>query len=342
MTRVIGPIRVALALSVLALLVPTARAGDDVVVRTSFPTPIAAYGGWLAWSDRDASTGAFRLVLRSPTSNGAARRPAIAPRSVPFDVDLGPGVGGGVVAAYSRCKTEPAQQGGYPTPMAYHSGRGCVPYVLNVAGGAERRVTRVAAPDASEVWPSPWRGSLAFERTYDRKRSVPYLYVGRYDRPARSVRVPGGPQGRQARASSSANGLDLYGRRLAFAWTFPASGEGPDTQIRLDTLGGGAERVAAQGGGGITQVELGWPAFDGGWLSWSRECYGDPEGCPRRYGLERRRIAGGAVEHATGPKVVISHDVDGPATYVLVPVEPCSTVIRVQCDELRRLTPKYG
>ena len=43
--------------------------------------------------------------------------------------------------------------------------------------------------------------------------------------------------------------LDLYGKRLAFGWTYAGRSEGLDTEIRLDTLGGGHARIAYQRGG---------------------------------------------------------------------------------------------
>lgn len=320
-------------LVVFALVIPAARAHADApvapVTPIGAPTPIAAYGGWLAWSEHPAgSSTAYRLVLRSP--DGVVSRPPIPTRSISFDVDLGPSANGGVVAAYSRCTTE-ARQSASPTPSDYGAGRGCAPYLLDIATGVERRVVTADAPDASEVWPSPWRGALAFERVYASKPSYPYLYVGRSDRAARSVREPGGARQVCARdrrtgrstcsdaTRSRAAGLELYGRRFAFGWSYQGLSEGRTSEIRLDTLGGGHELVAHQAGGGLTQVELGWPALVGSTLSWARECYGDPGGCPGRYGLQRRAIAGGATNGTTTSEpLILSHDADAGASYVLL------------------------
>ncbi|MGZ6576123.1 MAG: hypothetical protein ACXVHJ_34600 [Solirubrobacteraceae bacterium] len=322
------------------------KATGQVLAQVNTLTPIATQSGWLAWSERDVAHG-FRLVLRAP--DGALRRPAIRRRSVPFDVDLGLDSADRVVATYSRCTKEPQPQLGYPTPAGYDTGRGCAPYLLDVMSGRERRVTQADAPGASEVWPSPWRDRLAFERVYEDDPGEPVIYVGRSQGAAHSVRQAGGtnticpPRVRRCKSSSrlSANGLELHGDRLAFTWVHETGGEGPGTQIRLDTVGGSGRLVAAQRGGGITQVELGWPAFSGRWLTWSRECFGDPQGCPGRYGLERAPLTGGAIERAPGPRFVISHDADATATFVLDQGAGCITASNETPCELSRLAPVF-
>lgn len=140
----------------------------------------------------------------------------------------------------------------------------------------------------------------------------------------------------------SANGLELRGDRLAFTWVHDTGGEGSGTQIRLDRVGGAGRLVAVQNGGGITQVELGWPAFSGRWLTWSRECFGDPEGCPGRYGLERAPLTGGVVQRAPGPRAIISHDADASATYLLGQGAGCIGRPDQTPCELLRLTPVFS
>ncbi len=330
-----------LPLAAAAALAPTAHAAaGGSLAHVTAPTPIAAYGGWLAWSSQDATQPKlFDLMLRAP--DGTVTRPAIAPRTVPFDVDLGPDVDGGVVAAYSRCTTEPDPDVSYPVPALYERGAGCAVYLLDIASGAERKATTVDAPGASEVWPSPWRGRIAFERIYARKPSSTYLYVGRYDQTAPSTRVPGGPRGTDTRSAASA--LELHGSSLAFAWSYQGSGEGLSTQIRLDTVGGGHDLVAnRRGGGAETGVDLAWPAFDGGWLTWAQVCFGDPGGCPGRYGLYRRHAAGGAIQRAAGPRIVISADGAGAgATLALTGACFDTGAGSAGCD-VTRLTPAYG
>jgi hypothetical protein len=52
-------------------------------------------------------------------------------------------------------------------------------------------------------------------------------------------------------------------------------------------------------------------------MFWSLQCFGDPGGCPGRYGLFRHRIATGETERAPGPQSVLAHERDGATTYVL-------------------------
>ncbi len=96
--------------------------------------------------------------------------------------------------------------------------------------------------------------------------------------------MPGGARSTCARCNplpgSKATQLDLYGTRLGFTWTYLAGGEGLDSEIRLDTIGAGHRRVAHQNGGGLTQVQLGWPAFDSGSLYYSISCFGDRAAAP--------------------------------------------------------------
>ena len=294
--------RIVAVLVAFAILVPAARA-QEVIAPIGAPTPLAAYGGWIAWSERDGRAGPFRLVLRAP--DGSIGRVAVPPSGSAFDVDLGPDVDGGVVAAYTRC-----------------SSSDCSPYLYDVSEGRERRLDGIDAPRADESWPSPWRGRIAFQRRYDHKRAYPYLYTSRYDRRVRSVRMPGGAREECVRdrrtrrlscspdTRSRATGIELAGTRMAFAWTYSGRSEGLDTEIRLDTIGGGHERIAHQDGGGLTQPTLAWPAIDEGRLYWTRSCVGDLSGCVRRHEVLRRRIRGGPIDSMPGPVTVVSHDRD--------------------------------
>jgi len=185
-------------------------------------------------------------------------------------------------------------------------------------------VVHASARHANESWPSLWRDTLAFARDYDNKPGLGYLYTRAIASGRTSVRMPGGARGVRSRCencqltpASHATQLDLYGSRLGFAWTYLASGEGLDSEIRLDTVGAGHRRVAHQAGGGLTQVQLGWPAFAAGKLYWSISCFGDPSGCPGRYGLRRLRYSTGDVQRAAGPPHPLSHERDGDLTYLL-------------------------
>lgn len=314
---------VAIAAALLALLALAAPAAAQDVVRLDRPSPIAAHGGWLAWSARGAD-GLFHLTLRDPS--GAVTTPAIAGRATSFDVDLGPGAGGGLVATYSRCRVEVQTAGSY-IPADYDEGRGCDAYLLEITTGAERRLGGVSTANADETWPSVWRDKVAFVRSYDSKPTLPYIYA----RPlagGRSERLPGGARkvctrtGRRVSCTdervSRPYALDLYGKRLAFGWTYAGRSEGLDTEVRLDTLGGGHTRIAYQRGGGLTGRALGWPAFESGRVYFSEACYADTGGCIRQPELQRYRISTRTTEGADADKSILSHDRDRGVNWLLI------------------------
>lgn len=315
----------------LAILLATtgvSTAAAQTVVRLDRPAPIDAYGGWLAWSERDV-TGTFRLKLRDPVGN--VTTPPVAGRATSFDVDLGPGPAGGVVAAYSRCAEEVGSSGGF-LPADYDEGRGCDAYLYDLAAVTERKLDGLSVDQADETWPTVWRDRVGFVRSYDRKPDLPYLYV----RPlagGRSERMPGGSrnqcwrnnQGRlhcTDRRVSRPYALDLYGRRLAFGWTYAGNREGLDTMIRMDTIGGGHGKIAFQGGGGLTGRAMGWPSVDNGRIYFSNACYADTSGCVGEPELHRYRISTRGMESAQGPKAILGHARDRGTTFLLVDEAP--------------------
>jgi hypothetical protein len=308
--------------SLLALLTLAAPAAAQDVARLDRPTPLSAHDGWLAWSARGAD-GQFHLTLRDP--DGIVTTPVIAGRATSFDVDLGPGPDG-LAATYSRCRVEVGSAGSY-LPADYDEGEDCDVYLYDVASGAERRVAGASTATADETWPTVWRDRIAFVRSYDSKPTLPYMYA----RPlagGRSERQPGGTRnvctrtGRRvsctAERVSRPYALDLYGRRLAFGWTYAGRSEGLDTEIRLDTLGGGHARVAYQRGGGLTGRALGWPSFESGRVYFSEACYADTGGCIRQPELQRYRISTRTTEGADADKAILSHERDSGVDWLLI------------------------
>ena len=114
------PLRVAAGLcAAAAALAPAARAqSPDRVAALQRPAVVAAYGRVIAWSDWSPADDRYHLLVRHDNRTDPAPVP---PRTVPFDVDAGPGPGGTVVLAYSRCATEPPQLS--PTRWARGSAR---------------------------------------------------------------------------------------------------------------------------------------------------------------------------------------------------------------------------
>ena len=91
-----------LPLFVLALaLAPTApAAADQAVAEIARQAPVAAYGGWEAWSSYDEATGRYALVVAMPGKPAAPV--GISTSSRPFDVSLGPDRNHNVAAVYQR------------------------------------------------------------------------------------------------------------------------------------------------------------------------------------------------------------------------------------------------
>ncbi|MEJ7784646.1 MAG: hypothetical protein WKF96_07570 [Solirubrobacteraceae bacterium] len=87
------------ASAALALAAPASA--DDFIGTLTRDTPIAAYGGVVAWSQHDEATHRYGLTLRYPGGRILAARIPDAAR--PFDVSLGPDARGRTVALYTRC-----------------------------------------------------------------------------------------------------------------------------------------------------------------------------------------------------------------------------------------------
>lgn len=305
--------------------------------------------GVLAWSSFDASTGAWFLTIRR---DGVAQRVPIAPRAVPFDVDLGHDAAGRLVAAYSRCDRE----SGFPP-----SGRGCDLYTYDLSAGRERRLAGASTDVASEFLPSLDGGRVAFARVYERRTGAAgrrtHLFVRRLD--AGSEReLPGGLRNPDPRTGPS--GLDLGGRRLAFSWDVhgPAGIQFPygASEIRVDELDGGQTLVQRDAGGGLSNAAPLSPALVGGELR-----YGDSflsEGTPgvsdlRSYDLAsgRRgraavelRIAGAAADRSATAYVscTVESAPSGPSCCGTAPRSPTPIASSCACRTRRRRRPTTG
>jgi hypothetical protein len=286
------------ALAGAAVHAPPAPAADTVVTTVDRPTPLSAYGGGLLWSARDPQTGRYRLMYTQPyTPPGPL--PGVPERDVPFDADLGPGLHGMFLAVYSRCDREPRfdplDSAG---PPDYTTGRGCDLYQYDFLHKRETKLRNASSPTASEVLPAVWKDRIAFARVYD-GRSRSYLYERPRTTTGPSRRMPAGSPGTGA-LRAHPTGIDLYGRRLAFAWTY-ASGRAlsAGSQIRLDdTQTKAVTTVDDDRGGGLTTIERGSPAFKSARLYYARLCQSDPGGCAGRAALVRDRYSTGLLQTA--------------------------------------------
>ena len=164
----------ALAAVLAGLALPAIAQADDLVATPSRATPVSAYAGRVAWSAYDPAQNAYVLMT---SAGGVTSAVPVAPRTVPFDVDLGPDQNGDTVAAYSRCRREP----GMRPPAAgnaivqlptWETGRGCDIYRFTFATGRETPIAVANSPTASEFLPTVWKARVAFARVYERKRGV--------------------------------------------------------------------------------------------------------------------------------------------------------------------------
>lgn len=301
--RIVG---LALALA----LAPGGASAADVVEQLPNSTPISHFGDTAVWSSKDPATNLYRLVAYR---GGQQRVLPVAPRSVPFDVDLGPGPDGGLSAVYSRCREEPRSLGVPPIP-AYTTGRGCDIYRFELSTERETKLSGASTNQASEMLPSIWRNEIAFARAYEQREGqrdglelsvLPYLYVRCIDNcsgKTGSRRQRGGFRGRTGLPGPIA--LDLYGVRLGFIWSFQGSGETSQYRARMDTTTGGHRVIAETGGGGLSRSWFVSAAFDRGRFFFGMDCFGDPGGCGdlgRRRKLLRYRISTGELTKALLP-----------------------------------------
>jgi hypothetical protein len=303
------PALAALIVVLVALSAATPGRADFTLAKVARPTPVATWTDrrpvtFMAWSEFDPASGGYRLTVRHVHLNQTEPVP-IAPRAVPFDVDLGPGPGGTVVATYSRCAREPTLQGGFAVLPIWASGRGCDLYQFDFTSGTETKLAWASSPRASEFLPSTWRGRVAFARVYEgregRRGIYPYLYTRRVGGKRSSKRQPGGPRGNTGLPGPTA--LDLYGRRLTLAWTRSTGGLQPGhSEIRLDTLGGQHAVLDSQRAGLAGRILVS-PGVVKGRVHWAQQML-DPDAlgrsAPEAF-YRRRRISSGRTQEASVP-----------------------------------------
>ena len=213
------------------LATATARA-QTTIAQPGGASKVSTYAGVTAYSVRGPD-GRWRLVHDTNT-NGQAEQVPIAARAVPFDVDLGPGTDGQVLAVYSRCEQEPQldRRSTGPAP-AWTTARRCDLYRYDFRSGQESLLDGPSTSN-TEVLPTIWRDRVGFVRIYqDRdglRGRVPYVYVREPGR--RSERQPGG--GRGVNGLPGPVGLDLEDTLLGMAWTYERE-QGGVSEMRLGT-----------------------------------------------------------------------------------------------------------
>jgi hypothetical protein len=251
-------VQLTILLAVLAFSPATAHGSEQALVSIPSATALTAYGGHVVWSEQGPSA----LWYLTDWHDGSTSRLPVAPRAVPFDVDLGPAADGRPVAVYSRCVPE------RPTVAPdWMLARGCDLYEFDFVSGKERLLAGVSSRRRSETTPSIWRGSIAFARRLP-GRPKARLYLKRAGH-RRLVRLPGGtfpPCDRQfcgprePRPYAGADALDLGPRSLAFLWRLSHGkviGTGVAWELRLDPLSGRRGTIASSGTvGGACEIGL--------------------------------------------------------------------------------------
>jgi len=140
-TPAIGALILAAAVTGAALIPAAAQAVPRVLSPENAPTRVAAWESTIMWSRQDPATGRYQLM--KSVAGGPPAAVAVPPRSgAPFDVDLGTSSSGATFAVYTR--------------------NGDI-YRLNVATGAEAKLTRLSSPKV-ERSPTIQRGRIAFIR----------------------------------------------------------------------------------------------------------------------------------------------------------------------------------
>jgi hypothetical protein len=155
------------ALAVLALIPAAPAAADQPIAEISRESPVAAYGGWEAWSAFDEASGSYALTLRDP--QGAVKAAPLAPSDQPWDVSLGSDARGDVVAVYRSCGEA-----------------GCDVRRLNVATGRDQALRSVSSPSYDEATPAIWRSTVVFTRRVGRC-DVPYVKDLSSSKPSRRL-----------------------------------------------------------------------------------------------------------------------------------------------------------
>ena len=269
-----------------------------------------ASGNWLAWSAYDPVGRDYRLMLRGP--GGAVTPAPVPPRAVPFDVELGPRAGGGLIAVYSRCRVEPRLDRRDMLPLPA-TGRDCRLYRYDIGSPGERAIPG----SGSRVLPSVWNGELAFAKL--QRDGAPALYIGSLN--GRVVhRLAAGTA--DVSPGFGPRALVLHAGHVAFVWEY-ATKSGLRSELRLDGPGGGSLMLDSVWSRTGSARELS-PSFAGlalGTLVWARREAGE-ESWIEVYGLPNHHLdaylAPDPIEAlATNYFASVNHLAAGAAIYAL-------------------------
>lgn len=227
----------AAVLTSLACIGAPSVATADVVDTTDVPTQLAAWGGVAAWSKYDNQRYTLRISI-----GGQILTAPVAPRSEPFDLDVGPDGHGRPTIVYSRCRS-----------VRRH---GCDLYRYDVEAFRERKLVSVNARHRSEFSPAIWRNKIVFfahreKRNRQFAERVPWLYNGTIAG-KRTVRMRGGPDSVKGLRSCEGCGrpgpesVDFDGAKAVYSWgrvascTISSRGSLQTQEIRIAKRAGSA------------------------------------------------------------------------------------------------------
>ena len=252
-----------------SLATNSSRAATVVADTGRGGTHVSAFRGIVIWSSYRQSSRRWYLVARN---GGTTSRVGVPGRSLPFDVDLGPGPRGGVSAVYSRCTSA--------GPNPYQSG-GCNIFRYDFATRREVRLSALYKRGFSATNPAVWKDNIAYVRSADRPRSadeaLPVVMLKRGSHAPVGLHggSPGTPElveGSEYQNVPSVLGIDLRGDRVLYAWDLV-----PEPGTCVDTNDAETSDLPDE------QQEL-WTEKTGGWRLLGRGCakdelsgYGNPQ-----------------------------------------------------------------
>jgi hypothetical protein len=337
-----------------ALLAPAAaRANTTPIATLNAESPISAGQGWLVWSVRKG-TG---WSLEGFHAGRQVSLP-VAPRSQPFDAQVGTNADGDPVVTYSRCQVTPKMEDagldvkGTGILAAPNTGAGCRLRVLELDSGRESTPSVPEPHGVSDTTPAMWRGALVFARKAAGHGRVSQIMLSLPGHRSRLVMLPHGavPEGCPHRegcqefpAGGEVQALSIDAQIVAFVWKPEGPGVGVDGawEERVDSL---ADRRGVLAGAPIgtesctageeDPVEEEWPAPP--LLSGSAALFPELErgGCYTTFTAALIQYREGRRRLGTASIPIVELARDGTATYGLVAQKPtteqdpgCSTAL---------------
>jgi hypothetical protein len=242
-------------------------------------TPVRAWNGVQTWTDYSTSDKRWHVVVRR--AGQVSIPPAIPAGDVRLKVDVGPGPGDKPALAFVRCADT------------------CHVVVSDLDGSGQRTVP--GSDGASS--PTIWGARVAWVRdgttVLTRRLGVPGA-TRLAGIPRRKCYRPfTGPRRCERPSGGTVDDLELHGSQLALIDNYGLSQgyEGGTTEVRLESVTGGPQRlVAAMNVGEGQQTWIG-PSWANGDLFFYRSC---PFSCPRAQGAYRYTPESGAYAHASG------------------------------------------